>query len=111
MYSIIHNTVGKGDVLTHVCLFVSKITHKFIDEISRKRENTKDRNLFADTQLPEKAYLRPRRWPPKEVCCPQGSYIFYAGGSIAGVSCRRQWPPPTTLALTTLVAQCELSGR
>ena len=41
----------------------------------------------------------------------QGGYIFYAGGSIAGVSCRRRWPPPTTLALTTLVAQCELSGR
>jgi len=34
----------------------------------------------------------------------QGGYIFYAGGSIAGVSCRRRWPPPTTLALTTLVA-------
>jgi len=33
------------------------------------------------------------------------------GGSIAGVSCRRRWPPPTTLALTTLAAQCELSGR
>jgi len=41
----------------------------------------------------------------------QGGYIFYAGGSIAGVSCRRRWPPPTTLALTTLVAQCELSRR
>ena len=41
----------------------------------------------------------------------QGGYIFYAGGSIAGVSCGRRWPPPTTLALTTLVAQCELSGR
>jgi len=40
----------------------------------------------------------------------QGGYIFCAGGSIAGVSCRRRWPPPTTLALTTLVAQCELSG-
>jgi len=40
----------------------------------------------------------------------QGGYIFYAGGSIAGVSCRRRWPPPTTLALTTLVAHCELSG-
>jgi len=39
------------------------------------------------------------------------SCTFYAGGSIAGVSCRRRWPPPTTLALTTLVAQCELSGR
>ena len=38
-------------------------------------------------------------------------YIFYAGRSIAGVSCRRRWPPPTTLALTTLVAQCEHSGR
>jgi len=24
-------------------------------------------------------------------CC-QGGYIFYAGGSIAGVSCRRRWP-------------------
>ena len=23
---------------------------------------------------------------------PQGGYIFYAGGSIAGVSCRRRWP-------------------
>jgi len=41
----------------------------------------------------------------------QDGYIFYAGGSIAGVSCRRRWPPPTTLALTTLVAQCELSRR
>ena len=41
----------------------------------------------------------------------QGGYVFYAGGCIAGVSCRRRWPPPTTLALTTLVAQCELSGR
>jgi len=41
----------------------------------------------------------------------QGGYILYAGGSIAGVSGRRRWPPPTTLALTTLVAQCELSGR
>jgi len=43
--------------------------------------------------------------------CVQGSYVFYAGGNIAGVSCRRRWPPPTTFALTTLVAQCELSGR
>ena len=24
--------------------------------------------------------------------CTQGGYIFYAGGSIAGVSCRRRWP-------------------
>jgi len=30
------------------------------------------------------------------------SYIFY-GVSLAGVSCRRRWPPPTTLALTTLL--------
>ena len=41
----------------------------------------------------------------------QGGYIFYAGASIAGVSCRRRWPPPTTLVLTTLVAQCKLSRR
>jgi len=34
-----------------------------------------------------------------------------AGGSTARVCCRQRWPPPTTLALTTLVAQCELSGR
>jgi len=32
------------------------------------------------------------------------SYIFLAGVSWAGVSCRRRWPPPTsTLALTTLL--------
>jgi len=31
------------------------------------------------------------------------SYIFYAGVSLAGVSCRRRWPPPTTPALTTLL--------
>jgi len=50
-------------------------------------------------------YARRRRRPgvTKEV-------IFCAGGNIAGVSCRRRWQPPTTLALTTLVAQCELSG-
>jgi len=30
------------------------------------------------------------------------SYIFY-GVNSAGVSCRRRWPPPTTLALTTLL--------
>ena len=28
---------------------------------------------------------------------------IYAGVSLAGVSCRRHWPPPTTLALTTLL--------
>ena len=27
-----------------------------------------------------------------QVCENQGGYIFYAGGSIAGVSCRRRWP-------------------
>ena len=26
------------------------------------------------------------------VTIDQGGYIFYAGGSIAGVSCRRRWP-------------------
>ena len=26
------------------------------------------------------------------VTVTQGGYIFYAGGSIAGVSCRRRWP-------------------
>ena len=31
--------------------------------------------------------------------CTTLSYIFY-GVSIAGVSCRRRWPLPTTLALT-----------
>jgi len=31
------------------------------------------------------------------------SQIFYAGGSTADVSCRQRWPPPTTLALTTLL--------
>jgi len=30
------------------------------------------------------------------------SYIFY-GVSLAGISCRRRWPPPTSLALTTLL--------
>ena len=50
------------------------------------------------------------RQPNRLYCC-QGGYIFYAGGSIAGVSCRRRWPPPPILALTTPVAQCELSGR
>jgi len=37
------------------------------------------------------------------------SYIFYAGVSLAGVSCRRRWPPPTTIALPNaigLLAQC-----
>jgi len=24
--------------------------------------------------------------------CSQGGHIFYAGGSIAGVRCRRRWP-------------------
>ena len=33
--------------------------------------------------------------------CPL-SYIFY-GVSLAGVRCRRRWPPPTTLALATLL--------
>jgi len=28
------------------------------------------------------------------------SYIFY-GVSLAGISCHRRWPPPTTLAMTT----------
>jgi len=50
-------------------------------------------------------------WESLPVRCVQGDYIFYAGGSIAGVSCRRRWPLPTTLALSTLVAQCELSRR
>jgi len=36
---------------------------------------------------------------------PSLSYIFYAGGSM---NCRQRWPLPTTLGLTTLVAQCEL---
>jgi len=45
------------------------------------------------------------------VMCGLQGYIFYAGGSIAGVSCRRRWPPPTTPGLTMLVAQCKLSGR
>ena len=29
---------------------------------------------------------------PHTVSHRQGGYIFYAGGSIAGVSCRRRWP-------------------
>jgi len=50
-------------------------------------------------------------WHAVLCACGSSSYIFYAGGSVAGVNCRRCWPPPTTLALTTIVAQCELSGR
>ena len=34
---------------------------------------------------------------------PLKSYIFHARVSIAGVSCRRRWPLPTTLVLTTLL--------
>jgi len=30
--------------------------------------------------------------------------IFY-GVSLAGIGCRRRWPPPTTLAMTTLMGQ------
>jgi len=37
------------------------------------------------------------------------SYIFY-GVSLAGVSCRRRWPAPTTLALTTLWASRQAVG-
>ena len=33
----------------------------------------------------------------------QGGYIFYTGVSLAGVSCRRRRPVPTTPALTTLL--------
>ena len=29
---------------------------------------------------------------PDLVCLDQGGYIFYAGASLAGVSCRRRWP-------------------
>ena len=34
----------------------------------------------------------PGRSLPESVRPGQGGYIFYAGGSIAGVSCRRRWP-------------------
>jgi len=37
------------------------------------------------------------------------SYIpVFHGVSLVSVSCRRHWPPPTTLAPTTLLAHCEL---
>ena len=46
---------------------------------------------------------RPERSIIHRVCLCPLSYIHYAGGSIADVSCRGRWPPPTTLALTTLL--------
>jgi len=42
--------------------------------------------------------------------CSQGGHIFYAGGSIAG-KMSPTLATPTTLALTTPVAQCELCRR
>jgi len=56
------------------------------------------------------AYVLMRLRPVRGILTglPSLSYIFYAGGS---VNCRRRWPLPTTLGLTTLVAQCELGGR
>ena len=30
--------------------------------------------------------------PKTQTGSKKGGYIFYAGGSIAGVSCRRRWP-------------------
>jgi len=35
----------------------------------------------------------PRKVHSAELLSPgQGGYIFYAGASLAGVSCRRRWP-------------------